>query len=120
MSGTDDTLPATGSIGLTDREAIRTAIAGGDTVNITMKDAGGDRAPSYRWLMGEKSEAFGGAIRDMWTPTCSGDTGKVTDAESKCSTDDNVRVHSNSGVPNPGYTQIVDEGTYNCPPLKQT
>src|SRR3546814_21077415 len=75
MSGTDDTLPATGSIGLTDREAIRTAIAGGDTVTITMMDAGGDRAPSYRWLMGEKSEAFGGAIRDMWTPTCYVDPG---------------------------------------------
>ena len=31
--------------------------------------------------MGEKSTAFGGAIRDMWNPTCYGDPGKVTDAE---------------------------------------
>ena len=34
--------------------------------------------------MGEKSHGFGGAIRDMWNPTCYGDPGKVTDAEYKC------------------------------------
>ena len=31
--------------------------------------------------MGEDSTAFGGAIRDMWNPTCISDPGKVTDAE---------------------------------------
>src|SRR3546814_67461 len=68
--------------------------------------------------MGEKSEAFGGAIRDMWTPTCYGDPGKVTDAEYKCSTDDNGGVHSNSGVPNHGYALLVDGGTYNGTTVK--
>ena len=46
--------------------------AGHGPVNVTMKDID-DRAKadSYRWLMGEDTTAFGGAIRDMWNPTCS-------------------------------------------------
>ncbi len=63
--------------------------------------------------MGEDSTAFGGAIRDMWTPTCLGDPGKVTDAEYHCATSDGGGVHSNSGVPNHGYALLVDGGTYN-------
>jgi Zn-dependent metalloprotease len=113
MSGDDTTLPTTVSIGLTDRESIRTAIKAGETVNVTIKDAGGDREDSFRWLIGEKSPAFGGAIRDMWKPTCYGDPGKVSDAEYKCSTDDSGGVHGNSGVPNHGYALLVDGGTYN-------
>ena len=84
-----------------------------ETVNVTMKDASGPRTDSYRWLMGEDSFAFGGAIRDMWSPTCHGDPGKVSDAEYTCSTDDGGGVHSNSGVPNHGYALLVDGGTYN-------
>ncbi|MDT0203345.1 M4 family metallopeptidase [Nocardioides sp. AE5] len=113
MSGDDPSLPPTVSIGMGDRELIRSAIADGETVNITMKDAGGAREDSFRWLIGEKSTAFGGAIRDMWNPTCYGDPGKVSDAEYKCSTDDNGGVHGNSGVPNHGYALLVDGGTYN-------
>lgn len=113
MSGDDQSLVATVSIGLTDREAIRTALTGGEPVNVTMKDAGGERTSSFRWLVGEKSGAFGGAIRDMWNPTCYGDPGKVSDAEYKCSTDDNGGVHSNSGVVNRGYSLLVDGGDYN-------
>ena len=37
------------------------------------------KADSYRWLVSEKATAFGGAIRDMWAPTCYGDPGKVSD-----------------------------------------
>lgn len=113
MSGDNPDVVSTVSIGLTDRESIRTAIAGGETVNITMKDTAGDRFDSYRWLIGEKSPAFGGAIRDMWNPTCYGDPGKVSDAEYKCSSDDNGGVHGNSGVPNHGYALLVDGGTFN-------
>ncbi|WP_157550862.1 M4 family metallopeptidase [Nocardioides jensenii] len=113
FSSPDLTLPPTASIGLTDRESIRTAIAGGDPVSVTIKDASGAREDSYRWLIGEKSEAFGGAIRDMWNPTCYGDPGKVSDAEYKCATDDNGGVHGNSGVVNHGYALLVDGGTYN-------
>ena len=57
--------------------------------------------------------AFGGAIRDMWNPTCYGDPGKVSDAEYYCRTDDSGGVHSNSGVVNHGYALLVDGGTYN-------
>ena len=65
--------------------------------------------------MGEKSTAFGGAIRDMWNPTCYGDPGKVTDAEYKCDPTgtDAGGVHSNSGVPNHAYALVVDGGTFN-------
>ena len=113
MSGDDPSLPTTVSIGLTDREAIKTALAKSETVNVTMKDAGGERYDSYRWLVGEKSPAFGGAIRDMWNPTCYGDPGKVSDAEYHCSTDDSGGVHGNSGVVNHSYSLLVDGGTYN-------
>jgi Zn-dependent metalloprotease len=85
------------------------------TVNITLKvpnDAPAT-ADSYRWLIGEKSAAFGGAIRDMWNPTCYGNPGKVTDAEYSCSTADSGGVHGNSGVPNHTYAYAVDGGTYN-------
>lgn len=71
------------------------------------------RADSYRWLQGEKSEAVGGAIRDMWNPTCYGDPGKVSDAEYKCSQDDSGGVHSNSGVVNHAYSLLADGGDYN-------
>jgi Zn-dependent metalloprotease len=82
-------------------------------VNVTMKDASGPRVDSYRWLMGEDSSAFGGAIRDMWHPNCYGDPGKVSDAQYVCTTDDGGGVHSNSGVPNHGYALLVDGGSYN-------
>ncbi len=68
---------------------------------------------SVRWLMGEDSSGFGGAIRDMWNPTCFGDPGKVTDAEYFCGTADQGGVHSNSGVPNHAYALMVDGGSYN-------
>jgi len=96
-----------------DRTSIATALEGAATVNVTMKDASGDRVDSFRWLIGEDSSAFGGAIRDMWSPTCYGDPGKVSDAEYKCSADDNGGVHGNSGVVNHAYALLVDGGTYN-------
>jgi Zn-dependent metalloprotease len=116
MSGDAEPDPSISSvsIGRDDRTLIADAIeVDGATVNVTMKDAGGVREDSFRWLMGEDSTAFGGAIRDMWTPTCYGDPGKVTDAEYFCSTDDGGGVHSNSGVPNHGYALLVDGGDYN-------
>jgi Zn-dependent metalloprotease len=83
-------------------------------VNVTMRLGGGVTEESYRWLMGEDSTAFGGAIRDMWAPTCMGDPGKVSDAEYHCSaTTDAGGVHTNSGVPNHGFALLVDGGTYN-------
>ncbi|GGF57557.1 M4 family metallopeptidase [Alteromonas lipolytica] len=68
---------------------------------------------SVRWLMGEDTSGFGGAIRDMYTPTCYGDPGKVTDSEYFCSTADSGGVHYNSGVPNHAFALMVDGGSYN-------
>ena len=59
--------------------------------------------------MGEDASAFGGAIRDMWNPTCDGDPGTVSDTEYRCGTGDSGGVHSNSGVPNHAYALLVLE-----------
>jgi Zn-dependent metalloprotease len=90
-----------------------TALA--EPVNATLRLRGGALPPedSYRWLIGEDATAFGAAIRDMWTPTCLGDPGKVTDAEYHCDVTDAGGVHSNSGVPNHGYALLVDGGSFN-------
>lgn len=68
---------------------------------------------SDRWRMGEDASAFGGAIRDMWSPTCDNDPGKVSDAVYRCGSGDSGGVHSNSGVPNHAYALLVDGGNYN-------
>ena len=68
-----------------DRETIRTAIGGGsDRQRHHQGHHDGDRSTPTAGCIGEKSSAFGGAIRDMWNPTCYGDPGKVSDAEYKC------------------------------------
>ncbi|MEO5851357.1 MAG: M4 family metallopeptidase [Nocardioides sp.] len=86
------------------------------TANITVQAEDTTLRPAAnRWLVGEKSTAFGGAIRDMWNPTCYGNPGKVTDAEYNCDPNltDNGGVHGNSGVPNHAYALVVDGGTFN-------
>jgi Zn-dependent metalloprotease len=98
-------------IGQEDGAKIKSATG---TVNVTVKDIDEtDKDDSYRWLSGEADPAFGGAIRDMWNPTCYGDPGKVSDAEYKCSEEDSGGVHSNSGVVNHSFALLVDGGTYN-------
>lgn len=94
-------------VGQADGDRIKAA--GTVSVSVTAEDVS-DRAVTTRWLMGEKSTAFGGAIRDMWSPTCYGDPGKVSDAEYKCDPllTDSGGVHSNSGVPNRAYALVVD------------
>ena len=68
---------------------------------------------SDRWRIAEDASAFGGAIRDMWNPTCQGDPGKVTDGQYWCSDGDSGGVHINSGIPNHAYALLVDGGNYN-------
>jgi Zn-dependent metalloprotease len=83
-------------------------------VTMTVKDIDTEvKDDNARWVLSEKSDAFGGAIRDMWKPTCYGDPGKVSDEEYNCSTADHGGVHGNSGVPNHAYALAVDGGTYN-------
>ncbi len=99
---------------VTQPDGTRFKTAGTASITVQAEDIS-TRVASTRWLMGEKSTAFGGAIRDMWTPTCYGDPGKVTDAEYNCDPGltDHGGVHSNSGVPNHAYALAVDGGTYN-------
>ena len=115
MAGTDSTITIPSVlIKKSDRDRIASALSSGSAVNATMRDgATSQKTESYRWLMGEKSTAFGGAIRDMWQPTCMGDAGKVSDAEYFCAPEDGGGVHSNSGVPNHAYALTVDGGSYN-------
>lgn len=110
MSGTS-TIPATM---VSQADGTRIKAAGTVTMTIQAEDTSA-RTPTTRWLIGEKSEAFGGAIRDMWTPTCYGNPGKVSDAEYNCDPllTDSGGVHGNSGVPNHAYALVVDGGTYN-------
>ncbi|HEY0643913.1 MAG TPA: M4 family metallopeptidase, partial [Nocardioides sp.] len=108
VSGNDPDL-----YGLMVSQADGTRIKSVGTVTMTVKEKVRESDDSYRWLIGEKSPAFGGAIRDMWNPTCYGDPGKVSDAEYHCTSDDNGGVHGNSAVPNHGYALLVDGGTYN-------
>ena len=83
-------------------------------VNVTLRVGLGTTSEnSIRWLMGEDSTAFGGAIRDMWNPNCYNMPGKVTDGMYHCTPDDGGGVHRNSGVPNHGYALLVDGGTFN-------
>jgi Zn-dependent metalloprotease len=119
MGGTDATItiPAV-RITKSHGQLIKTALAT-QTVNVTLGDA--LKTDSYRWLIGEKTTAIGagGALRDMWTPTCYGNPGKVSDVQYFCSATatsatDQGGVHSNSGVPNHGYALLVDGGTYNA------
>ncbi|MHC4697004.1 MAG: M4 family metallopeptidase, partial [Planctomycetota bacterium] len=74
-------------------------------------------APDYgdgmRWLMSEDALAFGGAIRDMWDPTCGGDPDRAFSLLQKCLPWDNGGVHSGSGVPNHAFAMLVDGKTFN-------
>ena len=110
MSGTS-TLPG---LMVTQDDGTRFKQALTANVTIAAEDTSG-RTQTTRWLVGEKSEAFGGAIRDMWNPTCYGNPGKVTDAEYNCDPNltDSGGVHGNSGVPNHAYALVVDGGSFN-------
>nr|WP_281386078.1 M4 family metallopeptidase [Nocardioides luti] len=106
------TIPAV-MIKRSDRATIASKLGSGP-VNVTIRDIDpAQRTASTRWLVGEQGKVFGGALRDMWTPTCYGNAGKVSDAEYYCGTGDSGGVHLNSGVPNHAYALLVDGGTYN-------
>lgn len=106
--GTVNTIPA-----LSVLQSDGTAIKANSGVKAALQRGPGSDV-SVRWLVGEDSSAFGGAIRDMYNPTCYGHPGKVSDAQYVCVfAGDNGGVHTNSGVPNHGYALLVDGGTYN-------
>jgi Zn-dependent metalloprotease len=106
------------SISQTDGTAVKGRFAANETVNVTMTRGGFGSDNSVRWLMGEDSTGFGGAIRDMYNPTCYGQPAKVNDRQYLCAavadnTTDQGGVHVNSGVPNHAFALLVDGGSYN-------
>ena len=116
MSGDDATITIPSlSMLQADGTALKAQAAGSVTASL-QRGPGTDN--SVRWLIGEDSSAFGGAIRDMYNPTCYGNAGKVSDTQYTCTNvgdanSDQGGVHSNSGIPNHGYALLVDGGTYN-------
>jgi cysteine-rich repeat protein len=89
-------------------------VRSGDGSGCSMLGAGAPATDNtYRWLIGEDATAFSGAIRDMWRPECYGDPGKVSSTAYWCSTVDGGGVHTNSGVPNHGFSLLADGGTFN-------
>ncbi|MCP4248336.1 MAG: hypothetical protein GY778_14915 [bacterium] len=66
-----------------------------------------------RWLLGEDATAFGGAIRDMWDPTCAGDPDFANSSLQTCPSNDNGGVHSGSGVTNHAFAMVTDGKTCN-------
>ena len=97
-------------IGYTDGNTIEAEILNGVDVefNLVIPPVLDD---SYRWLSGE--DDTGGAIRDMWNPTCYTDPDKVTSEYYMCGTSDGGGVHTNSGVPNHAFALLVDGGSFN-------
>jgi Zn-dependent metalloprotease len=90
--------------------AIRAALMTGVVSGTMLADPGTDA--SARWLMGEDIPD-GGALRDMYNPSCYSNPGKVTDPFYVCSAADAGGVHTNSGVPNHAFALLVDGGSYN-------
>lgn len=112
MGGVDATITIPSlSVIQNDGTAIKAQPAGSVNASISRGQTGTDA--SSRWLIGEDSTAFAGAIRDMWNPTCYSNPGKVSDTLYFCGTGDGGGVHFNSGVPNHAYALLVDGGTYN-------
>ncbi|RQO59704.1 hypothetical protein DBR47_09925 [Paucibacter sp. KBW04] len=111
MGGSDATITVP-SLSVTQADGTAIKAQTGVTASL-LRGPGSDN--SVRWLVGEDSSAFGGAIRDMYNPTCYGNPGKVSDAQYACGpiTSDQGGVHSNSGVPNHAYALLVDGGSYN-------
>lgn len=110
MGGSDATI-TTPSLGISqaDGATIMNAAASG-TVNVTLRN---NASPDMRWLVGEDSSSFGGAIRDMWMPSCMDDPDDANHPFQTCNPSDNGGVHSGSGVPNHAFAMAVDGQTYN-------
>lgn len=81
-----------------------------DTVNVTLR---ANTSADVRWLVGEDSAGFGGAIRDMWQPSCMGDPDTANHPFQTCAAEDNGGVHSGSGVPNHAFAMLTDGKVFN-------
>jgi hypothetical protein len=97
-------------LSLGDSDQVKQELAGGVSATITLPEG---TAESIRWLVGEDSFAFDEPIRDMWTPGCKEDPGKVSSFYYWCYSIDSGGVHTNSGVPNHAFALLVDGGSFN-------
>jgi Zn-dependent metalloprotease len=112
MAGEDDTITIQSLfIGFSDGNAIEAEIPNGVDVEFNLATVGTEPDDSYRWLSGE--DDLGGAIRDMWTPSCYGDPDNATSGDYMCGATDNGGVHYNCGVPNHAFALTVDGGNFN-------
>ena len=70
---------------------------------------------SVRWLMGEDAAVFGGAIRDMWEPTCANppDPDRAYSPYQTCDAGDAGGIHSGSGIPNHAFAIVTDGKNFN-------
>lgn len=66
-----------------------------------------------RWLVSEEAWAFGGAIRDMWDPTCYGHPDRANSPLQLCQHGDNGGVHFGSGVLNHCFAIATDGKNFN-------
>ncbi|PHI19508.1 hypothetical protein CEQ90_12480 [Lewinellaceae bacterium SD302] len=86
--------------------------SGDDTNDDQLRNACNENN-NERWKVGEDATAFGGHIRDMWSPECKGDPSARTASAYTCSSGDSGGVHSNSGVLNRCFSLLADGGTLN-------
>ncbi len=93
-----------------DGASIRATIEGATTVNVTMRAQSPD---SVRWMLCEDCSGFGGAIRDMWEPTCKGHPDRAFHPFQVCHPADNGGVHSGSGIPNHAFAMLSDGKSFN-------
>jgi len=70
-------------------------------------------ADGVRWMMGEDAAVFGGAIRDMWNPTCFFHPDSAESIYQRCQPWDSGGVHIGSGVLNHSFAILVDGKTFN-------
>ncbi len=79
----------------------------------TCSDVELDYPDGVRWLIGEDATAFGGAIRDLWEPACSGHPNSAFSPLQTCAAGDNGGVHSGSGIPNHAFAMVTDGKSFN-------
>ena len=96
-------------VGQSDGDRIKAVLSEGVSATLSLD---GEFTDSVRWLIGEDTQALG-SIRDMWSPMCFGDPGRVGSVNYFCRDGDNGGVHTNSGVPNHAFALLVDGGLYN-------
>jgi bacillolysin len=72
-----------------------------------------DFLDGVRWLVGEDATAFGGALRDMWDPTCKSLPDRTGSKFYICPAVNNGGTHIGSSVVNHAFAMLVDGKEFN-------